>query len=77
MIERMRRSDPQLAQAIERNDIGTQSSLSPLLLFSMVELSDAFAQSMINRTAPRGAARPAEMDLLDPRIQQRIEETIK
>lgn len=32
---------------------------------------------MMARTAPRGAARQPALDLLDPRIQQRIEETIK
>lgn len=30
-----------------------------------------------SRIAPRGASRPAQLDLLDPQIQRRIEEHIK
>lgn len=34
-------------------------------------------QYMMNRLAPQQMHRPNEIDLLDPTIQQRIEETIK
>lgn len=36
-----------------------------------------FMDVLRSRMAPRGTRRPTEMDLLDPNIQRRIEETIK
>ena len=35
-----------------------------------------FVNVLRSRMAPRGASRPTDLDLLDPGIQRRIEETI-
>jgi hypothetical protein len=38
---------------------------------------DAFMQYLMNRMASQRMQHPGELDLLDPRIQRRIEENIK
>ncbi|CAF0895114.1 unnamed protein product [Rotaria sordida] len=58
VLQRVRQTDPQLADAVERNDM------------------NAFLQYVMNRMAPQLMRPPTEFDLLDPRMQRRIEEAI-
>ncbi|CAF4370193.1 unnamed protein product, partial [Rotaria sp. Silwood2] len=58
VLQRIRQTDPQLAAAVEQNDM------------------NAFMQYVMNRVAPQVMRPPTELDLLDPRIQRRIEENI-